>query len=177
MQDNLLLTSRTNGVFKFSSLSDLLTNRPRNFVGLLPVPIPTFGIRQTLFGTYVQDDIRVLKNLTINAGLRYEMGTVPTEAHGRLSYLLHLTDAVPQVGSPYFSNPTLHNFEPRVGFAWNPFADAKTAIRGGFGIFDVLPLPYTFTLIAPFSAPFSNRIFGDVLPPGAFPTGAYKGLA
>ncbi len=177
MQDNLLLTSRTNGVFKFSSLSDLLTNRPRNFVGLLPVPIPTFGIRQTLFGTYVQDDIRVLKNLTINAGLRYEMGTVPTEAHGRLSYLLHLTDAVPQVGSPYFSNPTLHNFEPRVGFAWNPFADAKTAIRGGFGIFDVLPLPYTFTLIAPFSAPFSNRIFGDVLPPGSFPTGAYLGLA
>src|SRR2546425_6001823 len=177
MQDNLLLTSRTNGVFKFSSLSDLLTNRPRNFVGLLPVPIPTFGIRQTLFGTYVQDDIRVLKNLTLNAGLRYEMGTVPTEAHGRLSYLPHLTDAVPQVGSPYFSNPTLHNFEPRVGFAWNPFADAKTAIRGGFGIFDVLPLPYTFTLIAPFSAPFSNRIFGDVLPPGSFPTGAYLGLA
>src|SRR5262249_49879205 len=38
MQDNLLLTSRVNGVFKFSSLSDLLTNRPRNFVGLLPVP-------------------------------------------------------------------------------------------------------------------------------------------
>src|SRR5437667_9243202 len=80
MQDNLLLTSRTNGVFKFSSLSDFLTNRPRNFVGLLPVPIPTFGIRQTLFGTYVQDDIRVLKNLTLNAGVRYELVKVPHEA-------------------------------------------------------------------------------------------------
>ena len=31
MQDNLRLTSRTNGVFKFSSLSDLLINRPRNW--------------------------------------------------------------------------------------------------------------------------------------------------
>src|SRR3989441_339931 len=141
MQDNLLLTSRTNGVFKFSSLSDFLTNRPRNFAGLLPIPIPTFGIRQTLFGTYVQDDIRLRKKLTINAGLRYEMGTVPTEAHGRLSNLLHLTDAEPHLGSPYFLNPTPRNFEPRVGFAWSPFADGKSAVRGGFGIFDVLPLP------------------------------------
>src|SRR5438876_2355148 len=173
MQDNLLLTSRTNGVFKFSSLSDFLTNRPRNFAGLLPIPIPTFGIRQTHFGTYVQDDIRLRRNLTINAGLRYEMATVPAEAHGRLSNLLHLTDTEPHLGSPYFLNPTLRNFEPRVGFAWSPFADGKSAIRGGFGIFDVLPLPYTFTLITPFPLPFSNRIFGDVLPPGSFPTGAF----
>src|SRR2546428_7163397 len=173
MQDNLLLTSRTNGVFKFSSLSDFLTNRPRNFAGLLPIPIPTFGIRQTLFGTYVQDDIRLRRNLTINAGLRYEMATVPAEAHGRLSNLLHLTDTEPHLGSPYFLNPTLRNFEPRVGFAWSPFADGKSAIRGGFGIFDVLPLPYTFTLITPFPLPFSNRIFGDVLPPGSFPTEAF----
>ncbi|PYS04500.1 MAG: hypothetical protein DMG12_10005 [Acidobacteria bacterium] len=173
MQDNLLLTSRINGVFKFSSLSDFLTNRPRNFTGLLPVPIPTFGIRQTLFGTYVQDDIRVRKNLTINAGVRYEMATVPTEAHGRLSYLLHLTDTEPHLGSPYFLNPTLRNFEPRIGFGWSPFADGKSAIRGGFGTFDILPLPYTFTLITPFPLPFSNRIFGDVLPPGSFPTQAF----
>src|SRR2546426_1040458 len=177
MQDNLLLTSRTNGVFKFSSLSDFLTNRPRNFVGLLPLPIPTFGIRQTLFGTYVQDDIRLGRNLTLNAGLRYEMATVPTEAHGRLSNLLNLTDTEPHLGSPYFLNPTLHNFEPRVGFAWSPFADGKSAIRGGFGIFDVLPLPYTFTLITPFPLPFSYRIFGDVLPPGSFPTEAFLASA
>ncbi len=176
MQDNLRLTSRTNGVFKFDLLSYFLTNQPRNFAGLLPLPIPTFGIRQTLFGTYLQDDIRVRRNLTINAGFRYEMTTVPTEAHGRLSNLLHLTDAEPRLGSPYFLNPTLRNFEPRVGFAWSPSANAKTAIRGGFGIFDVLPLPYTFTLITPFPRPFSYRILGDVQQ-GSFPTGAFAQLA
>src|SRR5262249_9391472 len=162
---------------KFSSLSDFLTNRPRNFLGLRPIPAPTFGIRQTLFGTYVQDDIRLKKSFTINAGLRYEMATVPAEAHSRLSNLLHLTDTEPHIGSPYFLNPTLHNIEPRVGFAWNPFADGKTVVRGGFGIFDVLPLPYAFTLIAPFSVPFVNRVVGDVLGPGSFPVGAFLDFA
>src|SRR5204863_6099737 len=42
-----------------------------------------------------------------------------------------------------------------------------------FCIFDVLPLPYTFTSITPFPLPFSSRIFGDVLPPGSFPTAAF----
>jgi len=177
MQDNSLSTSGTNGTFKFSSLSDFLTNRPRNFTGLAPIPMPTFGTRQTLFGAYVQDDIRPRRNLTVNAGLRYEMVTVLTEAHGRISNLLHLTDTEPHLGSPYFSNPTFRNFEPRVGFAWNPFANSKTVFRGGFGIFDVLPLPYAFSLIIPYSVPFSKRVVGDVLAPGSFPTGAFQAFA
>ena len=125
----------------------------------------------------MQDDVRLRKNLTLNAGLRYEMVTVPTEAHGRLSNLFHLTNAEPHIGSPYFLNPTFRNFEPRVGFAWSPFADSKTVFRGGFGIFDVLPLPYAFTLITPYSVPFSQRVVGDVLLPGSFPTGAFLEFA
>src|SRR5205807_5617007 len=42
---------------------------------------------------------------------------------------------------PITSNPTLHNFEPRIGFAWDPRGNGKMAVRGGFAIFDVLPLP------------------------------------
>ncbi|MDP9147768.1 MAG: TonB-dependent receptor, partial [Acidobacteriota bacterium] len=146
---------------------------PRNFQGLRP-PYYTFGTRQTLFGAYVQDDVKLLPNFTINAGLRYEMATVPTDVHNRVSNLQHLTDAQPQIGGAYFLNPTLRNFEPRLGFAWSPFRNGKTILRGGFGIFDVLPLPYTFELITPYATPFSVQVFADGVPPGSFPSGAFQ---
>jgi hypothetical protein len=174
MQDNTRAVSMGNGGFTFGSLADLLTNHPRNFQGLLPRPVPMFGIRETLFSAYFQDDVRVRPGLNLNLGLRYEITTVPGEAHNRLSNLLHLTDAQPHLGAPFFLNPTLRNFEPRVGIAWNPPADSRIVIRTGFGMFDVLPLPYEFTLTIPNAVPFLEQVYADVLPPGAFPSGAFQ---
>lgn len=174
MQDNLLSTLYVDGGFKFGSLADFLTNRPRNFEGVVPRPIPDVGLRQTLFGAYTQDDIRARPGLNLSLGIRYEMTTVPSEVKNLISNLDHLTDSRPRVGSPFFHNPTLRNFEPRLGLAWSPFPDNKTIVRSGFGIFDVLPLPYEFTLTIPNAAPFAAQIFAESLPQGAFPTGAYQ---
>ncbi len=174
MHDNLRQVNNSNGSFSFGSLSDLLTNRPRNFSSLLPVPVPTFGVRETLVGAYLQDDIRVRPGFNITLGGRYEMATVPSEAHNRLSNLINLTDAQPHLGAPFFHNPTLRNFEPRVGFVWNPGAASKTTIRSGFGMFDVLPLPYEFTLTIPYTTPFSQTLSVDAPPPNTFPTGVFQ---
>jgi hypothetical protein len=47
MQDNVRELSNANGTFMSGSLADLLTNRRQNFSGLRPLPVPTFGIRET----------------------------------------------------------------------------------------------------------------------------------
>jgi Carboxypeptidase regulatory-like domain/TonB-dependent Receptor Plug Domain len=177
MQDNELSFANVNGNFRFDTLADFLTNKPTVFQGIQTGGVPDVGLRQTLVGAYFQDDVRLRSNFIFNAGLRYEMVTVPTEAHNRISNLLHPTDAAPHVGAPFFHNPTLRNFEPRIGFAWNPRA-GKTLMRGGFGVFDVLPLPYEFNLSFQRAAPFVNSIFDNTLKPGDFPTNAYVvGLA
>ena len=146
--------SDPNGIFKFKNLQAFYANQPSRFQGGIASTLSPRNLRQTLFGAYIQDDWRWKPNLTLNIGLRYEMTTVPTETSGKLAVLRNLSDATPHLGDPFFSNPTNRNFEPRVGFAWDPRGNGKMALRGGFGMFDVLPLPYQFTLLTTLAAPF-----------------------
>ena len=178
IQDNILASSDANGVVVFSNLANFLSNTPGRFDAAFPGGITERQIRQHIYAGYIQDDIRLRPNLTVNAGLRYEISTVPTETNGRLSTLLTLTAAQPICGvvvtgcsgkGPFFSNPTFHNFEPRVGFAWDPLKTGKTSVRGGFGMFDVLPLPYLYSLLAPLSAPFFDLRTISGPAPGSFP--------
>ena len=106
---------------------------------------------------YAQDDIRVNKALTINAGLRWEVSlpawnsagyfstfdpTVPNPGAGgllgSLVYAGHsgVGGCIPQGGSSLcrskIANTYWKNFEPRLGFAYS--LGDKTVLRGGFGI-------------------------------------------
>jgi hypothetical protein len=168
--NELDLTADYHGIFNFGSLASFLTNQPSRFTGGFPGLPGQRGMRQSIIGAYAQDDWRVRPNLTLNLGVRYEMSTVPVEAHGNLTNLYNVTDAQPTCArlftSPtgvscgatgaYFSNPTLRNFEPRVGFSWDPFKNGKTALRGGFGMFDVLPMLYTTITMVGRGAPFTE---------------------
>src|SRR2546429_5713642 len=122
--------------------------------GVVPTAVTPRYMRTSIFGAYVQDDWRVRPNLTLNLGLRYEVTTGISEIQGKLTNLPTINAASPRLGAPYFRNPTLRNFEPRVGFSWDPFRTGKTAVRGGFGFFDVLPLLYTTITLNGRGAPF-----------------------
>ena len=173
IRDNILAVSDPGGEFSFNLLSDFLTNAPFSLSAAIPNALSERGFRQTIVGTYIQDDWRLRPGMTLNLGLRYEMATVPTEVHGHLTVLRNLTAAAPHIGDPLFSNPTLSNFEPRIGFSWNPFRDGKTTISAGFGVFDVLPLPYLIQFNELFSAPFDQHASVTNLPAGSFPSGAF----
>jgi hypothetical protein len=154
MMLNLLADTDPNGIWNFDDLEGFLTNQPTKFQGGIASTLSPRNLRQTLFGAYLQDDWRAKPNLTINLGLRYEMSTVISETHGKLANLRNITDASAHLGNPFFSNPTLKDFEPRIGFAWDPLRNGKTAVRGGIGMFDVQPLPYQFPLLTSQAVPF-----------------------
>jgi hypothetical protein len=161
-----------NGDFVFPSIQGFLTNQPLNVTLYDPALNVGYGVRQSLFAGYVQDDWRVRSNLTLNLGVRYEMTTLPTEAHDRFQYLRDFFGGIPvHANTSWVTNSTLRDFAPRVGFAWDPFKNGKTSVRAGFGIFDVVPLP---VVGAPGPGyPFSVQPTIDLTNfPGTFPKGA-----
>ena len=86
----------------------------------------------TLFGFYAQDDYRATARLTLKLGLRYEFYTIPSERFGLDSALRNIfTDTSFTVGPLFARNPSLKNWAPRLGFAWDVNGDSRTALRGG----------------------------------------------
>jgi outer membrane receptor protein involved in Fe transport len=173
-----------NGIWFFSDLPSFLTNSPTKFQGGVASTLTPRNFRQNIVAGYVQDDWRTKPNLTLNLGLRYETTSIPTETKGKLVNLRNLTDPLPVcstlvagacsgTGPLFTSNPTSLNLEPRFGFAWDPLRNGRMAVRGGAGLFDVLPLPYQFILMETQAFPFfqytSLKVNGSNPVPLTFP--------
>jgi Carboxypeptidase regulatory-like domain/TonB-dependent Receptor Plug Domain/TonB dependent receptor len=182
-QNNQETFGERNGLFGFGSMDALLTNQPKRVRGTQPSFLTERSLRQSIIGAYFQDDWRFRPSLTLNLGLRYEMSTVPSDAHGQTSNIYNLTDTEPHCGTlvpgcvatgPLFYNPTLRDFAPRIGFAWDPFHNGKTAVRGGFGIFDSLPMLYQLITLNGQVAPFYQIFSATSLPQGSFPSQAWN---
>jgi len=111
-----------------------LNNQPTLTMNATPGGVGRRHYRYETYGFYAQDDWRTTSKLTLNLGLRYEFNSVMTESQGLSTALLTPTSPTLTQG-PLMTNPSLKNFSPRVGFAYDPFGKGKTAIRGAFGIY------------------------------------------
>ncbi len=123
---------------------------------LLPGSTTNRDYRSTTLGFYAQDDYRATSRLTLNLGLRYEFMTQLHEKNGLQAAIVDpRMDATPTVGIP-FKNPTLHNFSPRLGFAWDVMGDGKTSVRGGFAmLYDLTPYGTAFDVMQTDAPPFA----------------------
>ena len=138
------------------------------------------GFRQQDFDAFVQDTFKILPNLTLNYGLRYQFNGVPYEVNNLLSTLFvapsgpaPFTFAIAgqkEQGLPPLYSNDWHDFEPRVGIAWDPLKNGKTSIRAGYGIFHDRLFGQLLGLTRgnpPFQQIFFQAYFG--LPPCAPP--------
>ena len=96
----------------------------------------TKDYRYWVYSMYVDDQWKLTRKLTLNAGLRYEpTSTIKSQRHEQFNLInAPYGQWVPVLQSTAV-NASLHNIDPRIGLAWDPFADHKTSIRAGFGVF------------------------------------------
>jgi hypothetical protein len=186
-------------------LPAFLQNQPSQVFGAIPGGVGRRHFRYETYGFYGQDDWRATSHLTLNLGLRYEFNTVPIESQGLQTTLLHPAAQIDVVGGPnwtspltvepFVRNPSLKNFSPRFGFAYDPTGKGKTAIRGAYGIYyDIATIgsatfgyvvgdpPYRSLqaiLNTPFTPGFISANPGPYQPPFIYPgaTNTFQGFS
>ncbi|HUS05499.1 MAG TPA: TonB-dependent receptor [Bryobacteraceae bacterium] len=95
----------------------------------------SFKTSNTEYSFYGQDDIKLSRNLTVNAGLRYEFVQWPQEANNEFSVWNFEKGRLDFAGkelSRRIAPTDKNNLAPRLGFAYTPFKKTVVRAAGGF---------------------------------------------
>jgi hypothetical protein len=193
-----------NGTATGAGLGDFVSGQLDSF--LQGVPNSLF-VHKWYYGAYGQDTWKVSSRLTVNLGLRWEP-FLPTQVNNGAIYTFDYGRFQQGIKSTVFSNapPGLYfsgdpgfegkagiknrydQFAPRVGLAFDPKGDGKTAIRASFGISYDFPNVQIYSTEAtappfgdqttvngpePFGAPFTNLAGGNFLPVNFSPSAPF----
>jgi hypothetical protein len=154
-QNNTMSDANARGTFNFtgvesgSDFADFLLGLPyqTSVVSYLNNNDARY-LRETTFSGFATDDYRMLSNLTINGGLRYEYFGPYTEKYNQMADLdfspgfTSVAQVLPGQAGPYsgafpqgFIKPDYKMISPRIGIAWKPWKSKQIVVRSGYGVY------------------------------------------
>ena len=154
-----------------SDLADFLLGIPDT--SAISFGNPDKYLRQSVYDLYFTDDWRLLPELSINAGIRWDYGAPITELFGRLANLdasqgfnsvaavLGSNPKGPVTGMAYprsLVRPDRHGIEPRIGISWRPIPASTLVVRAGYGIYDDTSVYLTAAEQMAEQAPFATSL-------------------
>jgi outer membrane receptor protein involved in Fe transport len=141
------------GTMQFNTTNDFINGNIATFTSNTSTNPSRIFIHAV--GVFAEDSYKVSRSFTLHLGLRWEWDGTPAEGADRFVVFQPQNSSLVQVHEPYQQN--LHNFGPRVGFAWDPFENGKTIIRSAYAMMYDQPVSGLVTGLAS-NPPFANPL-------------------
>ena len=136
------------GGFNFASVDAFLADNANSFS--VTLGSQSSSIAQGAVGLFAQSSYKWRPNLTLELGLRYDLNLTPDERFGRFIVFDPRSSSLERLdrGGDRVYRQNNRNVQPRVGFAWDPFGDGKTAVRAAYAILVDQPMTNVVTAAA-----------------------------
>jgi hypothetical protein len=122
------------GSFNFPTVASFLEGTANSFS--VTLGNQSSSIAEGALGFFVQDSYKFRPNLTLGLGLRYEWNMTPSERYDRFIVFDQRQNSLLRAGADFdeIYHQNNKNFQPRLGFVWDPFNHGTTVVRGAYAI-------------------------------------------